>query len=52
MVFCRNLFHRAFLACLVIYFIVGTGVYNVAAEGTGSGNIRSVTRNEALFDAE
>ncbi|MHC1718871.1 MAG: SH3 domain-containing protein [Acidaminococcaceae bacterium] len=52
MFFYRNLIQRAFLACLVIYFVVGTGVYNVAAEGTGSANIRSVTRNEELFDAE
>ncbi len=52
MFFYRNLIHRAFLACLVIYFVVGTGIYNVAAEGTGSANIRSVTRNEELFDVE
>ncbi|MGL5206994.1 MAG: hypothetical protein ACRC8T_05740, partial [Acidaminococcaceae bacterium] len=32
--------------------MLGIGVYNVAAEDMGSANIRTVTRNEEIFDAE
>ena len=52
MIFCRHVFRRSFVACLVICFLFGNGAQNAAAEDMGSANIRTVTRNEELFDAE
>ena len=52
MVIFKNAFRQAFFVCLTIYFMLGTGVYDAAAEDTGSANIRTVTRNEELYDAE
>ena len=52
MTFCRQIFRGVVFTCLLIYFISVTGVYPVAAEDMGSANIRTVTRNEELFDAE
>lgn len=52
MVIFKNAFRQAFFVCLTIYFMLGTGVCDAAAEDTGSANIRTVTRNEELYDAE
>ncbi len=52
MVIFREVFRQVFFVCLTIYFMLGTGVYDVEAEEMGSANIRTVTRNEELYDAE
>lgn len=52
MVIFKDAVRQVFFVCLTIYFMFGTGVYDAAAEDMGSANIRTVTRNEELYDAE
>ena len=52
MTFCRHVFRMFFSICLIMYIMFGAEIYNVEAEDLGSANIRTVTRNEELFDAQ